>query len=105
MKIFQAPTVITKGKFHLQNSIIGEIKMAMLKSKLFRTVFATFFVLTLMICLFNMAVFPGTPASYYVVLISKFIGVSLFNGVFYGTLFYLVITLINYLISKTSKQN
>lgn len=79
--------------------------MTMLKSKLFRVVFSICFLLTLMICLFNMAVFPGTPASYYVVLISKFIAVSLFNGVFYGTLFYLVITLINYLISKTSKQN
>lgn len=79
--------------------------MTMLKSKLFRVVFSICFLLTLMICLFNMAVFPGTPASYYVVLISKFIGVSLFNGVFYGTLIYLVMTLINYLISKTSKQN
>ncbi|PRR92120.1 hypothetical protein C6W20_01605 [Bacillus sp. NMCN6] len=39
----------------------------MLKSTLFRRIFTIFF----MISLFNMAVFPGAPASYYVVLISK----------------------------------
>ncbi|MDH6562932.1 hypothetical protein M2166_001765 [Bacillus sp. TBS-096] len=39
----------------------------MLKSTLFRRISTIFF----MISLFNMAVFPGTPASYYVVLISK----------------------------------
>lgn len=54
----------------------------MLKSTLFRRVFSIFFVLTFMISLFNMAVFPGTPASYYVGLVCKMLFISMLNGIY-----------------------
>ncbi|PCK21390.1 hypothetical protein CEY02_08330 [Bacillus pumilus] len=76
--------------------------MTMLKSKMFQMIFSIFFVLTFMISLFNMAVFPETPASYYVVLISKMLVISLLNGMFFGTIFYLIFTFIN---ARSSKEN
>lgn len=76
--------------------------MTMLKTKLFRRIFIIFFALTFMISLFNMAVFPGTPASYYVGLVCKMLLISLLNGMFFGTIFYLIIT---YLIAKDFNQN
>ncbi|PRR92118.1 hypothetical protein C6W20_01590 [Bacillus sp. NMCN6] len=76
--------------------------MTMLKSTLFRRIFIIFFALTFMISLFNMAVFPGTPASYYVGLVCKMLFISLLNGMFFGTIIYLIFTFIN---TKSSKQN
>ncbi|MEK4397241.1 hypothetical protein WAA16_05880 [Bacillus pumilus] len=76
--------------------------MTMLKSTLFRRIFIIFFALTFMISLFNMAVFPGTPASYYVGLICKMLFISLLNGLFFGTIIYLIVTL---LFAKPSKEN
>lgn len=69
--------------------------MTMLKSTLFRRVFSIFFVLTFMISLFNMAVFPGTPASYYVGLVCQMLLISLLNGMFFGTIFYLIVTFLS----------
>lgn len=54
----------------------------MLKSTLFRRIFIISFALAFMISLFNMAVFPGTPASYYVGLVCKMLFISLLNGLF-----------------------
>ncbi|AZV51977.1 MULTISPECIES: hypothetical protein [Bacillus] len=76
--------------------------MTMLKSTLFRRIFIIFFALTFMISLFNMAVFPGTPASYYVGLICKMLFIGLLNGLFFGTIIYLIVTL---LFAKSSKEN
>lgn len=76
--------------------------MTMLKSTLFRRIFIIFFALTFMISLFNMAVFPGTPASYYVSMICKMLFISLLNGLFFGTIIYLIVTL---LFAKPSKEN
>ncbi|GAB1305475.1 hypothetical protein AS196_09135 [Bacillus sp. TH007] len=76
--------------------------MTMLKSKLFRRIFIIFFALTFMISLLNMAVFPGTPVSYYVGLICKMLLISLLNGMFFGTIFYLIVT---FLIAKDFNQN
>ncbi|MEK5133683.1 hypothetical protein NST39_06460 [Bacillus sp. FSL W8-0645] len=76
--------------------------MTMLKSTVFRKIFIIFFALTFMISLFNMAVFPGTPVSYYVVLVCKILFISLLNGLFFGTIIYLIVTL---LFAKSSKEN
>lgn len=86
-------------------SYIGVMKMAMFKSKMFQRVSTIFFALTFMISLFNMAVFPGTSASYYVVLMSKILVISLFNGMFFGTVFYLIVAFINVLIAKNDNRN
>ncbi|MCP1530561.1 hypothetical protein [Bacillus pumilus] len=76
--------------------------MTMLKSTLFRKIFIIFFALTFMISLFNMAVFPGTPVSYYVGLVCEILFISLLNGLFFGTIIYLIVTL---LFAKSSKEN
>ncbi|MBQ4815698.1 hypothetical protein AB0R75_05905 [Bacillus pumilus] len=76
--------------------------MTMLKSTVFRRIFIIFFALTFMISLFNMAVFPGTPVSYYVDLVCKMLFISLLNGLFFGTIIYLIVTL---LFAKSSKEN
>lgn len=67
---------------------------------MFQKVFIIFFALLFIISLFNMFVFPGTAASYYVVLISKMLVISLLNSLFFGTVFYLIVTFINVLIAK-----
>ncbi|WP_144503415.1 hypothetical protein [Bacillus pumilus] len=74
----------------------------MLKSTVFRKIFIIFFALTFMISLFNMAVFLGTPVSYYVDLVCKMLFISLLNGLFFGTIIYLIVTL---LFAKSSKEN
>ncbi|MEK4182856.1 MULTISPECIES: hypothetical protein [Bacillus] len=76
--------------------------MTMLKSTVFRKIFIIFFALTFMISLFNMAVFPGTPVSYYVGLVCEILFISLLNGLFFGTIIYLIVTL---LFTKSSKEN
>ncbi|QRF33426.1 hypothetical protein [Bacillus safensis] len=76
--------------------------MTMLKSTLFRRIFIISFALTFMISLFNMAVFPGTPASYYVGLVCKMLFISLLNGLFFGTISYLIGV---FLGAKSSKEN
>ncbi|MDR7249717.1 MULTISPECIES: hypothetical protein [Bacillus] len=76
--------------------------MTMLKSTVFRKIFIIFFALTFMISLFNMAVFPGTPVSYYVGLVCEILFISLLNGLFFGTIIYLIVTL---LFAKYSKEN
>ncbi|MCM3148651.1 MULTISPECIES: hypothetical protein [Bacillus] len=76
--------------------------MTMLKSTVFRKIFIIFFALTFMISLFNMAVFPGTPVSYYVGLVCEILFISLLNGLFFGTIIYLIVTL---LFAKSSKEN
>ncbi|KIL23051.1 hypothetical protein VSS76_05165 [Bacillus safensis] len=75
--------------------------MTMLKSTLFRRIFIISFALTFMISLFNMAVFPGTPASYYVGLVCKMLFISLLNGLFFGTIIYLI----GVFLAKSSKEN
>ncbi|WBL30028.1 hypothetical protein [Bacillus safensis] len=76
--------------------------MTMLKSTLFRRIFIISFALAFMISLFNMAVFPGTPASYYVGLVCKILFISLLNGLFFGTIIYLIGV---FLGAKSSKEN
>ncbi|MEK3970627.1 MULTISPECIES: hypothetical protein [Bacillus] len=76
--------------------------MTMLKSTVFRKIFIIFFALTFMISLFNMAVFPGTPVSYYVGLVCEILFISLLSGLFFGTIIYLIVTL---LFAKSSKEN
>ena len=76
--------------------------MTMLKSTLFRRIFVVFFVLIFMINLFNLVVFPGTPASYYVGLVCKMLFISLLNGLFFGTIIYLIVV---FLGAKSSKEN
>ncbi|MBR0590621.1 hypothetical protein NSS78_06005 [Bacillus sp. FSL W8-0920] len=76
--------------------------MTMLKSTVFRKIFIIFFALTFIISLFNMAVFPGTPVSYYVGLVCEILFISLLNGLFFGTIIYLIVTL---LFAKSSKEN
>ncbi|KMY20048.1 hypothetical protein TW93_14185 [Bacillus pumilus] len=76
--------------------------MTMLKSTVFRKIFIIFFALTFMISLFNMAVFPGTPVSYYVGLVCEILFISLLSGLFFGTIIYLIVTL---LFAKSSKGN
>ncbi|KIL16829.1 hypothetical protein C2W58_02241 [Bacillus pumilus] len=49
-----------------------------------------------------MDVFPGTSVSYYVVLVCKILFISLLNGLFFGTIIYLIVTL---LFAKSSKEN
>lgn len=75
----------------------------MLKSTLFRRVFIIFFVLTFMISLFNMAVFPGTPVSYYVGLICKMLLISLLNGMFFGIIIYLIVSFLKVISSKENQ--
>lgn len=77
--------------------------MTMLKSKLFRRIFIIFFALTFMISLFNMAVFPGTPVSYYVGLICKMLLISLLNGMFFGIIIYLIVSFLKPISSKENQ--
>ncbi|OJT54541.1 hypothetical protein BFP48_16165 [Bacillus altitudinis] len=77
--------------------------MTMLKSTLFRRVFSIFFVLTFMISLFNMAVFPGTPASYYVGLVCKMLFISMLNGMFFGIIIYLTVSFLKVISSKENQ--
>lgn len=77
--------------------------MTMLKSTLFRRVFSIFFVLTFMISLFNMAVFPGTPASYYVGLVCKMLFISMLNGMFFGIIIYLIVSFLKAISSKENQ--
>ncbi len=93
---------MNKEYFFHRKDIEEEVKMTMLKSTLFRRIFIMFFALTFMISLFNMAVFPGTPASYYIGLVCKMLFISLLNGLFFGTIIYLIVVFLN---AKSSKEN